>query len=190
MNKLISKFQTSIKFVWSQIVAYPKSVFLYFMTIYIGLFTKCSKFIVEFGYDVGWWIFIPFVLIICLLIYAKKLNGKNFFINTSFSIFILYGILFCLFYKNTIDSFLFLRSLCLYILYHAVFSLLYILFSLQNSPKEKIPYIQQFYYIFLATVILIIYYLLVATPLLSHITNRQETINTSSTVFNYLWYHS
>ena len=28
MNKFISKFQTGIKFVWSQIVAYPKSVFL------------------------------------------------------------------------------------------------------------------------------------------------------------------
>ena len=171
MNKFISKFQTGIKFVWSQIVAYPKSVLFYFITIYIGLFTKCSKFIVEFGYDVGWRIFIPFVLIICLLIYAKKNNGKNFFINTSFSIFILYGILFCLFYKDTLDLFLFLSSLILYIFYHAVFSLLYILFSSQNFPKEKIPYIQQFYYIFGATVILIIYYLLIATPLLSHITN-------------------
>ena len=150
MNKFISKFQTGIKFVWSQIVAYPKSVLFYFITIYIGLFTKCSKFIVEFGYDVGWWIFIPFVLIICLLIY---------------------GILFCLFYKDTLDLFLFLSSLILYIFYHAVFSLLYILFSSQNFPKEKIPYIQQFYYIFGATVILIIYYLLIATPLLSHITN-------------------
>ena len=79
-----------------------------------------------------------------------------------------------------------MMSLCLYIFYHAVFSLLYILFSSQNFPKEKIPYIQQFYYIFWATVILIIYYLLVATPLLSRITNRQETINTSPTVFNYL----
>lgn len=186
MNKFISKFQTGIKFVWSQIVAYPKSVLFYFITIYIGLFTKCSKFIVEFGYDVGWWIFIPFVLIICLLIYAKKNNGKNFFINTSFSIFILYGILFCLLYENDLDFFIFMMSLCLYIFYHAVFSLLYILFSSQNFPKEKIPYIQQFYYIFWATVILIIYYLLIATPLLSRITNRQETINTSPTVFNYL----
>ena len=170
MNKFISKFQTGIKFVWSQIVAYPKSVLFYFITIYISLFTKNSKIILKFGYDVGWWIFIPFVLIICLLIYAKKNNGKNFFINTSFSIFMLYWILFLLLHKN-LDLFLFLMSLCLYIFYHAVFSLLYILFSSQNFPKEKIPYIQQFYYIFGATVILIIYYLLIATPLLSHITN-------------------
>lgn len=170
MNKFISKFQTGIKFVWSQIVAYPKSVLFYFITLYIGLFTKNSKIILKFGYDVGWWIFIPFVLIICLLIYAKKNNGKNFFINTSFSIFMLYWILFLLLHKN-LDLFLFLMSLGLYIFYHAVFSLLYILFSSQNFPKEKIPYIQQFYYIFGATVILIIYYLLIATPLLSHITN-------------------
>ena len=132
MNKFISKFQTGIKFVWSQIVAYPKSVLFYFITLYIGLFTKNSKIILKFGYDVGWWIFIPFVLIICLLIYAKKNNGKNFFINTSFSIFMLYWILFLLLHKN-LDLFLFLMSLCLYIFYHAVFSLLYIFLLITYS---------------------------------------------------------
>lgn len=78
MNRFISKFQTGVKFSWSQIVAYPKSMCFYLIIIYIGLFTKNSKIILKFGYDVGWWIFIPFVLIVCLLIYAKKITEKDF----------------------------------------------------------------------------------------------------------------
>lgn len=178
--------KTKIKFAWFQIVAYPKSVLFYASIIYLIIFSKKSNSILKFGYSVGWWIFIPFILIMCLLIYAKKLNGKKFFINTSFSIFILYWILIFLLYKNDLSFLTFMMSLSIYSFYHAIFALLYILFSPQNFSKDKIPFIKNFYYLTLAAVILIIYYLLVATPLLRYLTNRQETINSSPTIFNYL----
>ena len=86
MNKFISKFQTGIKFVWSQIVAYPKSVFLYLIIIYMGLFTELSKFTIHFHYQsVGYYILFPELILLAYLLFVIHTNGKNFFIKIIWS---------------------------------------------------------------------------------------------------------
>lgn len=143
MNKFISKFQTGIKFVWSQIVAYPKSVFLYLIIIYMGLFTELSKFTIHFHYQsVGYYILFPELILLAYLLFVIHTNGKNFFIKITNIILLIYLILLVSFGQGSWSGLFVGITLILYIFHNAIFSFL-ILISFSTgkiSPKRTINF--------------------------------------------------
>lgn len=143
MNKFISKFQTGIKFVWSQIVAYPKSVFLYLIIIYMGLFTELSKFTIHFHYQsVGYYILFPELILLAYFLFVIHTNGKNFFIKITNIILLIYLILLVSFGQGSWSGLFVGITLILYIFHNAIFSFL-ILISFSTgkiSPKHTINF--------------------------------------------------
>lgn len=153
INKIFVPMGRFAKFAWSQVLAYPKSAFLYLIIIYMGLFTELSRFTIHFHYQsVGYYILFPELILLIYLLFIIHINGKNFFINTTNVILLIYLILLVLFGQGSWSGLFIGVSLILYIFHNAIFSFL-ILISFPVGKKSQ-KHAANFYISFICILII------------------------------------
>lgn len=155
---LFSRLLTISKNIWNNLWEYPKTTIFYLFIIYLGLFTKGSKFIFRFNYN-AYYNFIPGIAVMLILILAFRLGGRKFFVNIANSVFLLYVgciLLSSLYWRNFLVYFM----LTIYCFYHAIFILAILCFP-EKKPKIPDTRINKLYFIIISTISLIALYYLV-----------------------------